>query len=112
MLSLEKLTIDTLLKQAFEKYADLPSIAFAGEKSMSYAELEKAIRERMEDLRAYGLGPGARIVILGDNCPNWVIAYLAVTFLGAVAVPILPGFSEENVRHIVQDSESVAVLAG
>ncbi|MBN1894237.1 AMP-binding protein, partial [bacterium] len=76
MLPIEKLTIDALLKQAFEKYADLPSIAFAGEKPMTYSELEKAVRERMEDLRAYGVEPGDRIVILGDNCPNWVIAYL------------------------------------
>jgi long-chain acyl-CoA synthetase len=110
MLSLEKLTIDVLLKQAFEKYADLPSIAFAGEKPMTYSELETAVRERMEELRTYGIEPGDRVVILGDNCPNWVVAYLAVTFLGAVAVPILPGFSEENVRHIVRDSGSVAAF--
>jgi long-chain acyl-CoA synthetase len=61
-------------------------------------------------LISHGIKPGDRVVILGDNCPNWVIAYLAVTFMGAVAVPVLPGFSDDNVLHIIRDSGSVAAF--
>jgi long-chain acyl-CoA synthetase len=78
---------------------------------MTYAELQTAIQTRMQDLREHGIRPGDRVVVLSENCPNWVVAYLAVTFLGAVAVPILPGFSEDNVQHIIRDSGSVAAFA-
>lgn len=110
MIQIEKLTIDALLKQSFEKYGNLPSIASVGEKPMTYAELEKAVRSRMEDLISHGIKHGDRVMILGDNCPNWVIAYLALTFMGSVAVPVLPGFSDDNVLHILRDSGSVAAF--
>lgn len=110
MIQLEKLTIDALMKQSFEKYGDLPAIASVGEQPMTYSELKDAVMKRIDDLTAHVIRPGDRVVILGDNCPNWVVAYLAVTFMGAVAVPILPGFSDDNVRHIVRDSGSAAAF--
>ena len=110
MIQLEKLTIDALLKQSFEKYGNLPAVASVGETPMTYSGLKNAVMKRIDDLAAHGIRPGDRVVILGDNCPNWVVAYLAVTFMDAVAVPILPGFSDDNVRHIVRDSGSAAAF--
>jgi long-chain acyl-CoA synthetase len=111
MIDLDKLTVNRLMNQSFQKYAALPSIGTVGQSPMTYAELEAAVASRIKDLRARGIRKGDRVVILGDNCPNWVIAYLATTFEGIVAVPILPGFSEDNIRHIVLDSGAVAAFA-
>jgi long-chain acyl-CoA synthetase len=111
MIQLDRLTIDALLEQAFERYAALPSISFAGEPPLTYADLNRAVRERMTDLERNGIRSGDRVIVLGDNSPNWVVAYLSLTFSDAVAVPILPGFSEENIRHIVDDSGAVAAFA-
>ncbi|MDZ7724254.1 MAG: AMP-binding protein [candidate division KSB1 bacterium] len=47
---------------------------------------------------------------MGENSPNWVIAYCAVEYIGAVAVPILTGFPESDIRHIIRHSESVAAF--
>jgi long-chain acyl-CoA synthetase len=110
MIQLDRLTIDALLKQSFEKYGNLPAIAAVGEAPMTYTDLADAVTERIDDMTARGIRPGDRVVILGDNCPNWVVAYFAVTFTGAVAVPVLPGFSDDNVRHIVRDSGSAAAF--
>lgn len=57
MIQLDKLTIDTLLKQSFVKYGDLSAIASVGEKPMTYAELEKAVMKRIEGLTARGIRP-------------------------------------------------------
>jgi long-chain acyl-CoA synthetase len=111
MIDLDKLTLNRLLNQSFKKYAALPCIGTVGQPPMTYAELEAAVASRIRDLRARDIRRGDRVVILGDNCPNWVIAYLATTFEGIVAVPILPGFSEDNIRHIVRDSGAVAAFA-
>jgi long-chain acyl-CoA synthetase len=111
MWTIQKNTLNALLEQAFEKYGDLPSIASIGEKPLTYSQLKLKVEDRMRDLTAHGIRPGDRVIILSENCPNWVIVYFSVTFLGAVAVPILPGFSEENIRHIVRDSGAVAAFA-
>jgi long-chain acyl-CoA synthetase len=111
MIHLKKLTIEALLEQAFDQFGSLPAVAYAGETPLTYAGLKQAVETRVADLARNGIAAGDRVMILSDNSPNWVIAYLAVTFSGAVAVPVLPGFSEENVRHIVVDSGAVAAFA-
>ena len=46
------------------------------------------------------------MAILGENSPNWGIAYLAITTMGAVAVPILPNFHKDQVHTILRSSGS------
>jgi long-chain acyl-CoA synthetase len=38
--------------------------------------------------------------------PNWGIAYFSVTFMGAVAVPVLPDFSPTEVANVLDHSEA------
>jgi long-chain acyl-CoA synthetase len=38
------------------------------------------------------------------------MSYLAITYMGAVAVPILPDFSEEEVDNVLNHSEAKAIL--
>jgi long-chain acyl-CoA synthetase len=105
IVELEKLTIKCLLERTFEKYGSLPSVAFAGEQPIVYLQLKQQVQETAGALAARGVKKGDRVAIMGENCPNWVIAYLAVTSMGAVAVPILTGFPETDTRHILRNSE-------
>jgi long-chain acyl-CoA synthetase len=50
------------------------------------------------------------VAILGENMPNWGIAYFAVTTMGAVAVPILPDFHATEIQHILRHAECKAVF--
>ncbi|MBN1782562.1 AMP-binding protein [bacterium] len=109
-LPLKQRTVRDFLEYAAGRYPDLPSIAFAGETAITYHDLYEAVCEFAVRLVRHHIHSGSKVAILGDNSPNWVIAYLAVTGMGAVAVPILPGFSDANVRHIIRDSESQAVI--
>jgi long-chain acyl-CoA synthetase len=42
--------------------------------------------------------------------PNWGIAFFAVTFMGAVAVPILPDFSGTEVNNVITHSGARAIF--
>lgn len=57
-------------------------------------------------LREMGLGKGDHVSILGENCPEWVFADLAVQSLGAVSVGIYPTNSPEQVKYILEHSGS------
>ena len=105
IVELEKLTIKCLLERVFDQYGSLPSIAFAGEQPIVYLQLKQQVQEAATTLAARGIKKGDRVAIMGENCPNWVIAYLAITSMGAVAVPILTGFPETDTRHILRNSE-------
>jgi long-chain acyl-CoA synthetase len=42
--------------------------------------------------------------------PNWGVAYFSITFMGAVAVPILPDFSNTEVANILEHSGAKAIF--
>jgi long-chain acyl-CoA synthetase len=42
--------------------------------------------------------------------PNWGVAYFAITFMGAVAVPILPEFSNTEVGNVLEHSGAKAIF--
>ena len=105
IVELEKLTIRCLLERTFDQYGSQPSVAFAGDQPIVYLQLKQQLQEVATALAARGIKKGDRVAIMGENCPNWVIAYLAITSMGAVAVPILTGFPETDTRHILRNSE-------
>lgn len=110
IIELEKFTINHLLNRSFNKFADLPALAFSGDQPRTYQEIHKKVQETSLMLLQNAVKKGDKVAILGENSPNWVIAYMATVSLGAVAVPILPGFTDEDTRHIVRDSGVVAIF--
>jgi long-chain acyl-CoA synthetase len=110
IVELEKLTIKCLLERTFEQYGSLPSIATVEEQPIVYLQLKQQIQDAAGALLARGIKKGDRVAIMGENCPNWVIAYLAITSMGAVAVPILTGFPDTDTRHILRNSEAQGIF--
>lgn len=53
-----------------------------------------------------GLQKGDKVSILGKNSRNWAVAYMATTMYGAVTVPILADFHEDDIVHVIQHSDS------
>ncbi|MBN2029518.1 AMP-binding protein [bacterium] len=109
-ITLGKNTIRNLIERSMDLYAKNPCLAFVGDKPILYEHMAGKIHELASDLIGQGIEKGDRIAILGDNAPNWVIAYLTITSIGAVAVPILPGFPDADIRHILRDAETTALF--
>jgi len=57
-----------------------------------------------------GVEKGDRVALLGENSPNWGIAYLSITTMGAVVVPILPDFSDIEIKKILDHSQAKVVF--
>lgn len=68
-----------------------------------YLERTKAI---CLGLRQIGMARGDHVSILGENCPEWVFADLAVQCLGGTSVGIYPTNSPEQVKYILEHSQS------
>jgi len=102
---LEKYTIPAMLRNSFGKYGTKISLVFAGEEQRTYRQLEEEINLVSNQLKAFGISKGDKVVILSTNMPNWGIAYFAITTLGAIVVPILPDFSMTEITNIIEHSE-------
>lgn len=104
------LTLDQLLERSVRLYGAQPAVGMAFEKSLSYSEFYNGVISAARLLTEQGVSRGDRVAILGENSPQWGMAYFAILQAGAVAVPILPDFPESDVRHILQDSEVKVVF--
>ena len=79
------------------------------DKFISYNRLKWSAEGIGSYLMEKGFRKGDRIAIMGESCPQWMMMYLAVTYFGAVAVPILPDFSSRELQQILTESGATAI---
>jgi len=108
---LETLTISSIIRNSIEKYHGNTALSYVAEQGMTYAELGNSVNKVSALLRQAGIKHGDRLAILGENMPNWGIAYLSTVFIGAVVVPVLPDFHENEVETILNHSETKLIFA-
>jgi len=105
-----KLTLPDLFSETVRKHGEKNALAFAGQKPKTYEEVNGDILSVMAFMESMGVKPGDKVAILSSNMPNWGITYLATTFMGAVAVPLLPDFHPNEISHILKHSESRVIF--
>jgi len=110
MKRLQKHTIPEMLRNSFESYGQQISLVFVGEKNRTYADLSKEVVQLSQRLIDKGIRKGDKVALLSSNMPNWGISFFAITSIGAVAVPILPDFSENEIKNIISHSEARAIF--
>jgi len=108
--NLENFTLKSLIERSIELYPELPSLAKVGQDPMTYKELGEKVQEMIALLQENGIRKGDKVALLSENMPNWGVAYLSVTYFGAVIVPILPDFHKSDVHHIIHHSEAKAIF--
>lgn len=100
------------LEVAAQRYPAKPALLFCG-LSLSYAELHRRVQALAAWLnRRLGVQPGDRVLLMSQNCPQYVLAYHAVLRLGAVVVPVNPMSTTPELQWYQQDTGArVALLA-
>ena len=90
---------------------DKEAIVFE-EKRLTYAELNSRANQLASQMQAWGVGSGDRVGIMQVNCNEIIETYFAAAKLGAIFVPLSFRGRAEEIRHMVNASESKVVIAG
>ncbi len=77
-------------------------------RSWSFAQL-LAEAERLGRALASRHGKGARIAIMGGNCPEWVLVQYGAALAGVIIVTVNPALIAREVRYVVEQSRAEAV---
>lgn len=104
------MTFPSLFYDTLQKFGDHNAYAFVGEAPKSYNEVNKEINSLIALLEKLGVKTGDKVAILSSNMPNWGSAYFAITFMGAVAIPVLPNFSIPEVHNVLTHSEATVLF--
>jgi long-chain acyl-CoA synthetase len=113
MINPEKHTLGTLALAAAEKYKNKTAFQIFRDNGVydrfSYAELGIRVRHFAAYLKDHGIKTGDRVMILAENRPEWPIAFFGIALAGAVSVPVLTDFVEEQIRVIAAHSQISAI---
>jgi 4-hydroxybenzoate-CoA ligase len=87
------------------------SVALSGDEgTLTYAQLDRAVRGFAGALHAGGVRRGERVVIVLPDSPAWAIAFWGTIAAGAVAVPLNPGLRPHERAAIEADCDPRLVL--
>ncbi|GAA2891623.1 long-chain fatty acid--CoA ligase [Pseudonocardia halophobica] len=94
---------------AFARYRERTAVE-VGERSWSFADLDRWSAAVAAQLRGRGVGAGDAVALHLTNGVEFVVADVAVARLGAVKVPVNPLLPEATVAHILRVSQARAVI--
>lgn len=77
---------------------------------LTYGQFGERVERLTELLNKHGINKGEKVVILGNNMPNWAVSYFAITTSARVAVPILPDFTAFEIANVIEHSEATVLI--
>lgn len=104
---------DTLFDQLFRAKGasrlSRPAIV-SEDVSLDYRDVLDEIRATARTLFSLGVGKSDRVALMLDNTPDYVLAFFAVTALGAIAVPVEYRGGSERLRFIFEETTPLLCL--
>lgn len=98
-----------MLARTAERYPEYTAILFK-DIDLTYRELDALVNSFANALLDLGIRKGQAVALFMTNRPEYVIAWFAITRIGAVACPLNPSYKEREIAYQLGNSESVAVI--
>ncbi|MDA8125222.1 MAG: AMP-binding protein [Deltaproteobacteria bacterium] len=90
------------------KYADRTLFRIQG---ISFGETWNRVEKRALFLRRQGFAKGDVLAILGASSPEWCMSYMAITAIGAIALPLDTNLSPETYREMLKSAGAKGLFA-
>lgn len=102
-------TYTRFLRERARDWPQRTALVF-GSRALTYAELLDRTDRARQVLREQGVRPGQTVAFLMNNSDHYVVWYLAVLGMGAVAVPLNNRLVAREAAYILNHSESKLLL--
>ncbi len=102
-------TIPAVLRAAAARFGDHPAYV-EGDRTVTYTELLSLVERTSEVFVEAGACCGDRVVLWGPNSIDWAVAALAVTYAGAVLVPVNSRYVGAEVADVVERTQAPLVV--
>jgi acyl-CoA synthetase (AMP-forming)/AMP-acid ligase II len=102
-------TVPAMLHALARRFGAKPLILL-GARRISYAEADAASARLARGLLAGGVAKGARVGVLFPNGPDWVIAWLAASRIGAVVVPLNTFYKPRELGYVLRHADVHTLL--
>jgi acyl-CoA synthetase (AMP-forming)/AMP-acid ligase II len=90
---------------------DQPFLVYQDERYSFAESLDMAARLGRVLMEKYAIKPGERVAICARNSPEWCVAYMAATTIGAIVVPMNSWWQGPELEYGLRDSGARLVFA-
>jgi long-chain acyl-CoA synthetase len=101
--------IYSVFAEAAERHPDKTAVFYIGTR-FSYRKLQNLSGRFAAALNDKGITSGQRVMMYIPNSIQWVVSWLGIQKLGAVAVPITPIYTPHDINYIANDSDAEAII--
>ncbi|MDZ7859272.1 MAG: AMP-binding protein [Candidatus Krumholzibacteriota bacterium] len=77
-----------------------------GYQEISYKEFNRLISFLGTGFILEGLEKNDKVILIGENSPEWALVYASVTSSNSIIVPLDPMLKENEIRHLLMHSEA------
>ncbi|MDP4277863.1 MAG: AMP-binding protein [Bacteroidota bacterium] len=103
-------TLQAVLENSVSRYRDKVAYTYGDDVIVTYTNFGQKAQELSYYLACHGINKQDKVSIIGENMPNWGIAYFACGSMGAVIVPVLVDFSPIEISSVLEHSEAKALI--
>ncbi len=109
-------TLNDCFQSSFQACKKKEALSFfrdgALETTLSYRSLNLDSNRMANTFIDLGVDKGDRVILYLEKSLAYVIAYLAIQKIGAIAVPLNPGFKASEMSYFLDDTQAKLVLTG
>lgn len=99
----------TILRESAAAAPDRP-LVYAGDATLTYAQVDSASGRVAASLRAIGLEPGDKVAVQLPNLPQFLLSYFGILKAGLTMVPLNPLLLGPEVAYHLVDSEAKVLI--
>ncbi len=107
-------TLNDCFQNSFQACKEKEALSFfrdgALETTLSYRSLNLDSNRMANTFIDLGVNKGDRVILYLEKSLAYIIAYLALQKIGAIAVPLNPGFKESEMSYFLNDTQAKLVL--
>ncbi len=102
-------TSGQLIRWCAERFGD-KTFAVLGDDRLTYADADVRSAEIARGLLASGAGKGTRVGLLAPNGPEWIVGWLGITRVGAVAILLNTYSKARELDWVLRHSDAQVLL--
>lgn len=104
-------TIGDICRRSARLWPDKTAIVYE-QTRLTYHQLDERVNRLANALRSQGVSKTDRLAVLSENTHKYLEIYFAASKLGISVTPLNFRLADNEIRHIVDDSESTVFLVG
>lgn len=103
------MNIAQLAVEGLERFGEYESVSFRDAWYTNKQLIERSA-QLAAVLKARGVGPGDRVVVMMETNVEVACAFQAIPRLGAIMIPIMPKWTPREVRYVIENSGAETVI--